>query len=325
MRRAWLLTVVALLAVLAAPQGGARTAGSNAAATVDTPAGTLVFTFGTNRLLAIDVASGRRTVRKVTALAACGPQMYVTGGHVIFAGIRRGRTVVYSVPAALDRPPRRLGTAHAFVPSATEGRVWLAGVVCTSSEMVGAREVTVDGRVTRRTDTRLPGDWLAGAVSAGLVLWRSDELSLWDPDSGRAGRPLATRTVLATHGDRLVGCSRRCDRLTIIDTATGRRVALPSGVEFDARFSPDGSLIAATTRGADRRWRIALVDSATGEATTVPGVRTRDYPRLAWSDSSGWLFAQLGGGRVMAYRPGTARAVELPFRAPRRAIAFVAG
>ena len=48
----------------------------------------------------------------------------------MFAGLRRGRTTVFAAPLALDRPPVRLGAAHAYVPSATDGRVWLAGVDC---------------------------------------------------------------------------------------------------------------------------------------------------------------------------------------------------
>jgi hypothetical protein len=129
MARVLLTLAVAVLLVLLAAQGGAESVRG------ERPAGTLVFSFGTDRLMSIDVASGRRTARKVSSVAACGPQMFVTGGHVVFAGVRNARTVVFSAPVALDRRPTRLGTAHVFVPSATEGRVWLAGVTCTRNAM----------------------------------------------------------------------------------------------------------------------------------------------------------------------------------------------
>ena len=72
----------------------------------------------------------------------------MTGGHVIFGGVRRGRTIIYAAPVSLDRPPTRLGGAHAFVPSSTAGRVWLAGrgvvhvghLAALTTHMVGKAE-----------------------------------------------------------------------------------------------------------------------------------------------------------------------------------------
>ena len=321
------MVVAAVALLLVGHRGGTETDGSvTASAVTARPAGTLVFTFGTNRLMAIDVASGRRTARKVPSVAACGPQMYVTGGHLVFAARQRRRTVVFSVPVALDRPPRRLGAAHAFVPSATEGRVWLAGVDCTRSAMVGAREVTVDGDVTAETDRRIPAAWLAGAVSRGLVLARSRELVVWDPETGETGRPLAIQAVTATRGDLLAGCAAGadCSGLVVLDAATGRQVLTRRPIEWDARFSPDGSLLATPAR-VDRHWRVALVEARSGRTTIVPGIRSRHYPQLSWAASSGWLFVQTGPRRMMAYRPGLSRPVALPFRAPRGAIAYIAG
>ena len=94
------------------------------------PAGTIVFVSNENRLTAIDVASGARTTRRIRSVPSCGAQLFVTGGHAVFSGIVDGWTTVFSIPLALDRRPRRLGSAHMFVESATDGRVWLVGTNC---------------------------------------------------------------------------------------------------------------------------------------------------------------------------------------------------
>jgi hypothetical protein len=323
-----LLLVALAAAVLLTGDGGADTVGERGAAR---PSGTLVFVTGSNRLTAIDMATGRRTVRTVRALPGCGPQLYATGGHVVFAGVRKGWTVVYSAPISLERPPTRLGRAHAFVPSATEGRVWLAGTDCSRRKMRGVREVTVEGRTAFASRRRVPVSWLAGAVAGGLIVPRDRGLVVWDPRTGRASPPLRLDAVTATHGRLLAGCAdrSRCRELAILDADTARTV-LPEPIDGrrlqpDAEFSPDGSLLAAPA-GAGRRWRVALVDTRDGSATIVPGVRmaTHYYPQLDWT-SSGWLLILAPGGRLRAYRPGAPRAVTLPFRLPRRARAFVAG
>ncbi len=191
---------VLLVAPISAPIQ--RSAGS-----AETPAGTLVSIVRSNRLTAIDAASGRRTVRRVKAVAGCGPELFQTAGHIVFAGLIDTRTVVFSVPLSLDRPPRRLGSAHAFVPSATEGRVWLAGVDCSRKRMVGVREVTVDGDPTLTSGRRVPGSWVPGAVKSGLVVQRGRALYIWDPRAEGTGRGLRLDAVTATQGNLLVGCA----------------------------------------------------------------------------------------------------------------------
>jgi hypothetical protein len=300
------------------------------AATGQRPSGTLVFLTRGNRLTSIDVQTGRRTVRRV-AVASCGPELYVTGGHVVFAVVRKRQTVVFSVPITLDQPPRRLGSAHAFVPSATDGRVWLAGVDCNKREMVGAREVTIEGQVTFRSHHRVPGSWLAGAVEGGLVVQRARSLSVWDPSTGRTRRQLSLEAVTALRGNRIVGCAERsgCRSLVIVDAETANRVvASPSNpyrLDLGGEFSPDGSLL-ATPAVADRRWSVALVNTRDGTTVIVPGSRTGAvYPELSWAPSSGWLYFRTAGRHIMAYRPGQKRAVTLPFQLPRQARAFMAG
>jgi hypothetical protein len=325
-----IVAAAGLVALLVWEQGSAGTSARPAVTASKRPAETLVFASRSNRLTAIDVASGRGTVRRIRSVASCGPDLHVTAGHVIFAGVRDGRTVVFSAPVSLDRPPTRLGSAHIFVPSATEGRVWLAGTDCTSSRMVGVRELTIDGRVTAESPRRVPATWIYGAIDDGLVITRDRALMVWDPSTGATGHRLSLGAVSATHGPLLAGCrGARCRRLAILDTSSGKDVvARPSGryrLDWGAKFSPDGSLLAAPAY-AQRRWRIALVDTRNGATRILPGSATgTTYPRISWSDSSGRLFIGAQRRHIMAYRPGAPRAVTLPFRSPRGALSFTAG
>jgi hypothetical protein len=336
MARALKILIVAaacLFAVLLWEQGGAGTSGRlvSAEPASEQPDGTLVFVSRSNRLTAIDVASGRRTVRRVGAVASCGPELFVTGGHVVFAGVRDGRTIVFSAPVTLDRAPTRLGGAHIFVPSATEGRVWLAGTDCSRKRMVGVREVAVDGRVTVESRRRVPGTWVDGAVESGLVIVRDRATAVWDPGTGRAGAELGVEGVTEARGSMLAGCTGRsdCRDLAILDTNSGHEVVARSSgryrLELDAKLSPDRSLLATPARSG-RRWRIALVNTRDGATRLIRGSATgTTYPALSWAASTGWLFIRAHGGRIKAYRPGAANAVTLPTRAPRGAIAFAAG
>ena len=320
------ILVAVALAALPACGGEAPRAAAPHKVVSERPAGTLVYVSGSNRLTAIDVASGRRRVRTVASLAACGPQLHVTAGRVVFAGLQKGRTTVYSAPLALDGPPVRLGSAHVYVPSATAGRMWLAGVDCDRSTMVGVREVTVDGRVTVESRRRVPGSWVAAAVREGLVVQRGRRLSVWDPRTGRTVRRLRLEAVTETRGDLMLGCTARCHHIAVADAATGRTVvARGRRLDLGGRLSPDGSLL-ATTRLQHRRWSVALVDTRTGATSILRGARTgRTYPQVAWAASSGWLFIRGRGGRLLAYRPGSQRAVRLSLRLPPEAVSLAAG
>jgi hypothetical protein len=312
----------ALLAAAAAPAGGGGVG----------PSGRILYVTNGDRLNSIDVTSGERVTRRVS-VAGCGPDVYLTGGHVVFAELRKRKTIVYSVPAELDREPRRLGAAHAFVPSQVDGRVWMSGRVCTSEKLLeGAREVGVDGEVTASTRHAPPSAWLIGALDDGLLFGKRRSLLVWDPESGRTVRRLeAFEWVEAIHGDRIAGCAAdtRCRALAIADLATGKTVVAevkkPYGLGGDSEFSPDGSLV-ATPVVAKRRWSVALVDTGDGSVSHVPGSEGRNtFPELAWSEASGWLYFRSDRGRVMAYRPGEREAVALPLRLPRTAVHFMAG
>ena len=324
---------MALAAVLAASGcgGGSPRAAAPQSRVSEQPAGTLVYVSGSNRLTAVDVATGRRRVRRVPSVASCGPELHVTAGHVVFAGVQRGRTTVFAAPVSLARPPVRLGAAHAFVPAATEGRVWLAGLDCDRPAMVGVREVTVGGRVSVASRRRVPGSWLAAAVRGGLVVQRGRSLLVWDPSTGRTLRRLPLAAVTEAHGHLIVGCTARsrCRDLAIVDAATARSVvARPPRrrhLDVGVALSPDGKLLAAPVR-QKRRWSVALVDTRSGATAIVRGSQSgTTYPQLSWSRSSGWLFIRARGGRVLAHRPEASRAVRLPLRLPHEAAAFAAG
>ena len=282
-----------------------------------------MFVSDSNRLTAIDVASGRRTTRRIRSVPACGAELFVTGGRIVFSGVTKSLTAVFSVPLALDRAPTRLGTAHMFVASATDGRVWLAGSDCDRRRMVGVRELTVDGDVTFENDRRLPGTYVVGAVPDGLLVSRGRTLLVWDPVTGTA-RAAGVEWAFGIEGTLLAGCTvgSECGELAIVDTATGRTVPVRSSrLDMGATFSPRGKLLATPVRRG-RRWAVALVDVRTGTHTIIPGSRTgRVYPELQWARSSGWLFIR-DGRRVRVYRPGTARAETLPMRLPRAVLAF---
>jgi hypothetical protein len=315
-RFVWILVAAGLLAI-AEPTASVGPAPAP-------PTETIVFVSDANRLTAVDVATGRRTSRRIRTIPACGAQLFVTGGRIVFTGRARGLTTVFSIPLSLDRRPTRLGSAHILVRSATDGRVWLAGTDCDNREMVGVREVAVDGTVTFASDRRVPG-WMEAATPDGLVFHRRRTLNLWDPATG-ARRRLGLQWSAAAHGSLLAGSPSGSDA-AILDTASGHVVAAhPPGrheLDMGGAFSPDGSLLATPAR-AGRRWSVALVDAKTGRATIIPGTRSgMDYPELTWSRSSGRLFIRVLR-TVKAYRPGDARAATLPFRLPASAAAWAA-
>ena len=333
MTRPRILTAVVIVALPALPGcgGDPPRAAAPQSRVSEQPAGTLVYVSGSDRLTAVDVASGRRRVRRVPSVAACGPELHITAGHVVFAGVKRGRTTVFAVRVSLDRPPVRLGAAHAFVPSATEGRVWLAGLDCDRPAMVGVQEVTVGGRVTVASHRRVPGSWLAAAVHRGLVIQRGRSLLVWDPRTGRTVRRLPLAAVTEGHGDLMIGCTARsrCRDLAVVDAATARTVVARQTrlrrLDIGAAISPDGSLLAAPSR-RKRRWSVALVDTRSGATAIVRGSQSgTTYPQLSWARSSGWLFIRGRGGRILAHRPGASRAVRLPLRLPPEAATFAAG
>ena len=80
------------------------------------PAGTLVYVSGSNRLTAVERRDRPPPRAHGATVATCGPELHVIAGHVVFAGAQEGPDDVFSAPLSLDRPPIRLGSAHALRP-----------------------------------------------------------------------------------------------------------------------------------------------------------------------------------------------------------------
>ena len=239
-----------LVALLLVGCGGAEVAAPVPERTADT----LVYLSDGNRLTAIDVASGRRVTRRVRSLPGCGAELFVTGGHIVFSAVVKGNTTVYSLPLSLDGRPRRLGTAHVFLPSA-DGRVWLVGTDCDQAVSEGVREVTVDGEVTFERDGPVPGDWVAGAVPEGLVVLEDRDDFVWDPRTGRMAEASFDPEAVPSPNGSLVAKPVR----------VGRRWQVTLG---DSRIPG-----AATAR----RWYPELAWSAGGRLFIRSGFRVKAY------------------------------------------------
>ena len=152
---------------------------------------------------------------------------------------------------------------------------------------------------------------------------------MWDPRTARREQ-VPLRLVAAARGRLVAGCTpgSYCSELTILDTSSGRATTsrLDDGqrISGQAAFSPDAS-VARNAGGAPPAWHIGLIDTGSGDVTIIPGSATgRAYPNLSWS-VSGWLYFRAPKDRVMAYRPGAARAIASGVRLPRDAAVFLAG
>ncbi len=269
MLRPRILVAAALLGLTACGEDAAPVS----RAAPERPAGTIVYLSSGNRLTAVDVATGRRRTRRISAVATCGPEMHVVAGRIVFAGLRGDRTTVFSIPLALDRRPTRLGAAHQFVPSATPGRVWLAGTDCDRGRMVGVKEVTVDGRVTVASRDRVPGTWVEAAVRSGLVLLRRRALVVWDPRTGRTVRRLRLAAVSETRGDVMAGCSMRCRR-----PRDRRRGDRPHGRRAAGRGRVDST---PSSRPTGRCWRPTCCATAAGASCSSTRAAGRSRPSPA--------------------------------------------
>ncbi len=105
------------------------------------------------------------------------------------------------------------------MPSASEGRVWLALLDPESPETIrnlrALREVTVDGRVTVPDSGPPPcrGPTVLAAVTDGLLCQDEDGVRVWNPATGDVIRDLPGPFVAATHGN-LPGAGRGASAFT---------------------------------------------------------------------------------------------------------------
>jgi hypothetical protein len=246
---------------------------------------------GLDRLVALDVHTGRaRTLPIPVGCTDATDCLVASGGKLVIAS---GGTSVYD-PRRPGRPRvRQIGNAWAIVPSATDGRVWLAvrdhrkkaRAIWPALKLRAVREETVEGRVTQTA--RAPGlDWWPGgpgnfpqgAVKAGLVFvvdpgvevsgpsGNSGDrgLRIWNPRTRKVTVRVPGRVpaVVDTHDNLVAWCSGYCHDYRITNGRTGktRRMKPPPGYSFqfgyDGAFSPDGTLLAlpvVPARDAERR------------------------------------------------------------------------
>jgi hypothetical protein len=339
----YVATILALLAVVIAGCGGEATdpgkpARSGTTLFLDGPAAG-----GTDRLVALDVRTGRSHTLPVGAgdEDAYSDSLVATGGKLVISSV--GHTNAYDPNGPAGNRQEEIGGGWLIVPSATDGRVWLAlrdhrnksRAVWPDLKMREAREETVGGRLIQIA--RAPGiDWWPGgignfpegAVKAGLVFATDEGLRIWSPKKQKVTARVRGRTPLLvdTH-DNLVAWSPASGRKFPISNArTGKttRVKPPAGSSFqagyDGAFSPDGSLLALPVvptqdlrpTGDPRdgaRWSMALVNVESSTAVVIKGsTLDSDYHRMTWSPSGSQLVFSAGRGRIMAYRRGAPRA-----------------
>jgi hypothetical protein len=279
----------------------------------------------------IDLPAGKPTIVRRLRLAAGDAhfRLHRTGRRLVYRGVRG----TYAIDLDLTGRPQKLGEAWYFIPSATEGHVWLTWLDRHSPETVrdlrSVTEVTVRSRVTVRPGRRPPcrGPTVLAAVEGALLCQAgARRLDAFDPRTGRIIRRLPGPFPLDTHASLVAWCAERCPTLHLTDIATGANTAVAPSDHFrfeesyEGAFSPGGSLLATPVviRGRHAsptsiRRKVALIDVARGTARLITDSRLSDYGNMAWSSSGEWLFLDAGGGRIMAHHARSGRTTLLPF------------
>jgi hypothetical protein len=296
----------------------------------------------------VDVATGNTQTFTVHDLGAGDPPVYLA---------RLGDRLAYWGDGASTFDPQHPDKVTAsiapgsliFVPSATPGRIWAiwkdeAASTPYRFEFSHLEEIDADGTVTAEGPAH-GGDWLDGAVSAGVLLEARDGLIVWDPERGEVvARIPDASSAAATFHNTVVWCVEHCPQfhLTEITTGDDRIVDPPAGypwfVTWDGTFSPDGSTFAVPVSSTPRSGpgsarAVALVDVASGSVTgIVPGSETTaGCCDLSWDSTGGRLYfaryeASDGteGWRLSYWDVGAATAVDTGLGVP-DAVAMVAG
>ena len=279
-------------------------------------------------LAVVHLATGESRIVRDVRMAGGDPpfRLLRSGGRLVYYGPRG----TYAIDLDLKGRPQRLGEAWYFIPSATDGRVWLTFLDPDSPETVrdlrSVAEVAVRGRVTVGPAARPPcrGPTVLAAAQDLLLCQDRSGLRAFDPASGEVLMRLPGPFPLDTHGRLVAWCAGGCPKVHITDLGSGRDTVIGPDERFrfqatyEGAFSPDGSLLATPvlTRGREPgspRRQVGLIDVSDGTVRVIAGSRLSGYRNMTWSSSGRWLFFQAGRGRVMAYRRGSTGATLLPF------------
>jgi hypothetical protein len=164
----------------------------------------------------------------------------VTGGRLVYYGING---TAFSIDTDLGGPPHRLGHSLTFVPSTTDGRVWLEGPIRASPDpdrYIPIKEVTVDGKVVVDGRSTRPscGPGIVAAVRrAVLCQAQPPGMIAADPRTGRRIGRVPGTFPLATGGDLVASCGEPCPRLWVSDPVAGKTVRIDPRPGF--RWRPD--------------------------------------------------------------------------------------
>jgi hypothetical protein len=250
--------------------------------------------------------------------------LFVVGDRVIYIdGIEHEPRAVSVATSLRYSSQRTLGDADVVMPSVNPGRLWLGSVWLGRRHHRGLRtlrEVALDGRTTFTARHTTPGQRLVGVADDGLIFAQRDRLVVWDPHTERTSRTFGGRHLAGTHGALIATCHGRCFALRLDDRRSVRIARAPGRTHFlrvPGAFSPDGGLLAVPV--APRRFpRIALVDTARGTSTLVPGARLGRHAALAWAPGERRLLFAGVRGRIFTYVPGSRRPqqLDLPFDKP---------
>ena len=260
-----------------------------------------------------------------------------------FDSFARGSAALYATASTV--PCEIMNTELIAVRGSRTTLVSLApssGVIADGSRVWTLRDPPhVLSPVTGGRDVPLPAGFVPVAATRGLVV--GNLVSAMDPDEiiavdTRSGRLKAISgaigSILAV-GDGRVYWTSRCAtdapcRLLSAAARGGseRRFRLPAPpAGTPGQLSPDGRHLALVVDHVpDGRPRspalagdVALLDLRSGRLQVVPGVAlpTRYRPSFAFAPG-GWLvvgYEHDGVSRLVAWRPGLARAVHSPFHA----------
>lgn len=166
------------------------------------------------------------------------------------------KRVVQAFPAVTGWNPIAAFLGDGRLLAATENRVNIYGVPN------GARQVSFPGSKGGLCSAAvsLDGKLAAGvAAPSRISVWRTDDgqevADLWVPEAFPAGPNASQGLALSADGKR-VAVVITGDRVRVLDTRTGRRLARPAGDRGKIGpicFSPDGRLLAVGCASRDRK------------------------------------------------------------------------